>query len=220
MAIASVEGNVQRLAQYRPFERGGLDLRAVLRDLTLAVAALEGGRVESLVACRRAFEDCWGLVVEVGEVKPVIEELIDHGYAEKRPKGFQLKPALLAELEQKAAKSQDNEDQAIQEWRLAVRQLSPTITDEDLDTLGADLRDWLHLIITRHGAEAAMMLYPEEERARRFFDELNARGFESLPQRDGALAAVRERRLCRSSSAIPPLPSGSFWPTFSIRAST
>jgi hypothetical protein len=195
MAIASVEGNVQRLAQYRPFERGGLDLRAVLRDLTLAVAALEGGTVESLLACRKAFEDCWGLVVEVGELKPVIEELIDHGYAEKRPKGFALKPALLAELEQKAAKSQDNEDQAIQEWRLAVRQLSPTVTDEDLDTLSADLRDWLHLIITRHGAEAAMMLYPEEERARRFFDELNARGFESLPQRDGTLAALREQAL-------------------------
>jgi hypothetical protein len=48
-----------------------------------------------------------------------------------------------------------------------------------------------YLIITRRGAEAALMLYSEEDRARRFFEEVDARGFEPLPERDGRLRELR-----------------------------
>jgi hypothetical protein len=195
MATVAADGGVRRLAQYRPFERGGLDLRAVLHDLVIAVAALEGGEVESLLSCRKAFDDCWGVVVEVDELRPVVEGLIDAGLAEKSGQGFRLSPALLAELEQKANTSQKAEDRAFREWKLAVQQAHPTLSDNEVDVLQGDLREWLHLIITRHGAEAALMLYPEEERAREFFDAIDAQGFEALPQRDAGLLAAREQAL-------------------------
>jgi hypothetical protein len=35
------------------------------------------------------------------------------------------------------------------------------------------------------------MLYPEEDRARQFFEEVDARGFESLPEREGRLRELR-----------------------------
>ncbi|HXA54989.1 MAG TPA: hypothetical protein VNV37_08970 [Solirubrobacteraceae bacterium] len=59
--------------------------------------------------------------------------------------------------------------------------IQPDLSTEELEDLRSDLRDWLHLIIGRHGADAALMLYPEDNRARRFFDDVEARGFDSLP---------------------------------------
>ena len=61
--------------------------------------------------------------------------------------------------------------------------------------LRADLRAWMHEIIVRHGAEAAMILYPEQERARRFFDDVDAHGFDHLPEREPDLRALREDAL-------------------------
>lgn len=196
MAIRAREGSVQRLAQYRPFERGGLDLRAVLRDLTIAVAAIEGGELDGVLGLREGFKDCWGLEVEVEELTPIIDELIDQGLVERgSQRGFKLRSNALADLEQKAVSSQEIEERAIREWRVSVRELDPSISEADLDALSQDLREWLHLLIARHGAEAAMMLYPEEERARQFFDELDAHGFDALPERSNSLKEAREQAL-------------------------
>lgn len=194
MATAVVN-EVRRLAQYRPFDRGGLELRAVLRDLVLAIAAINDGRVGSLFECRRAFVDCWSIDVEVDELRPVIEDLLKEGQAERVGKGFRLSPQLLGELQARAHDWNQIEDRAFREWELAVRQLNPQVSDAEMELLGADLREWLHLIIVRHGAEAALMLYPEEERARGFFEEVDSHGFESLPERPQELRQQREQVL-------------------------
>lgn len=52
---SSSVGQVRRLAQYRPFERGGLDLRAVLHDLALTVGAIEGGPIGPRWSVERPF---------------------------------------------------------------------------------------------------------------------------------------------------------------------
>jgi predicted nucleic acid-binding protein len=191
----TVVNPVRRLAQYRPFERGGLDLRAVLYDLILAVAAIGDGEVGSLLECRRSFIDCWGLEVEVDELRPVVTELIETGMAESTGKGFRLSAELMANLDAKAREWQRTEDRAMREWELAARQVNPAVSDEDMELLRSDLREWLHQIITRHGAEAALMLYPEDDRARRFFEEVDSRGFELLPERESGVRSLREQAL-------------------------
>jgi hypothetical protein len=188
-------GEVRRLAQYRPFERGGLDLRAVLHDLLLAVAAMEDGTIGSLLECREAFADCWKLEVEVDELRPIVDELIKEGLAQKHGKGFRLSPALMAKLEARAREWQATEDRALREWELGVMKLRPGLNAGEMELLRADLRDWLHLIIGRHGADAAMMLYPEDDRARRFFEDVEAHGFDSLPGRTEPLRKLREQAL-------------------------
>lgn len=85
--VSAVVPNVRRLAQYRPFEHGGLDLRAALEDLVLAAAAINDGRMSSPLACRGAFMDLWGLEVEVDELRPVFESLIDRKAAEEDGEG-------------------------------------------------------------------------------------------------------------------------------------
>ena len=194
MATARVD-EVRRLAQYRPFDRGGLDLQAVLHDLVVALAALNDGTVGSLLHCRKDFQDVWGLVVEVDELRPVFERLVTQGSAKKHGKGIRLSSTVLAELKSRADESEQTEARAMKEWEAEVRRMQPGLSDEDMAALRADLRQWLEAIIARHGAEAAMMLYPEQERARRFFDAVDGRAFESLPERADELAALRERAL-------------------------
>jgi hypothetical protein len=193
----TVVGDVRRLAQYRPFERGGLDLRAVLHDLVLAVAAIEGGELSSLFECRKAFADCWGLEVEIEELKPIVDALVESGQAERRGKRVRLSADLIVTLERRATEWQDTEARALQDWELDVLRIQPDLSTEELEDLRSDLRDWLHQIIGRHGADAALMLYPEDNRARRFFDDVEARGFDSLPERSERLTALREQALPR-----------------------
>jgi uncharacterized membrane protein len=188
-------GDVRRLAQYRPFERGGLDLRAVLHDLVLAIGAIERGSIGTALECRKAFLDCWGLEVEVDELKPILEALAKEGLAHKQGSRFQLSTELVAEMEGRAADWEKTEDRAFREWELKVAQLRPGVTEGDMNSLRSDLRDWLHLIITRHGADAAMMLYPEDERSRKFFDAVAEHGFSALPERPRHLADLREQAL-------------------------
>lgn len=102
----------------------------------------------------------------------------------------------MTESEGKPAKSQEIKGRAFREWELSVRQYRPVITDEEMHLLRLDPRDRLHLIITWHGADAALMLYPEDDRARRFFDDVDARGF-----------AVRGRR-AHGAAGILKSPTG------------
>jgi hypothetical protein len=172
-----------------------MDLRAVLHDLVLAVGAIEGGTIASLLECRKAFVDCWGLEVEVDELKPIIDTLVATGQAERRGKEIRLAPDVLAMLESRAREWQRAEERALREWELDVLRKWPGSDTNEIEQLQSDLRDWLHLIIRRHGADAAMMLYPEDDRARRLLDDIEGYGFNSLPERDERLRMIREEAL-------------------------
>jgi hypothetical protein len=187
--------SVRRLAQYRPFENGGLDLRAVLSDLVLAAAAMNDGTFSSILDCRRGFIDLWGIEVEVDELRPVLHTLINQGRMVCEGKAYRLTPDTLSVLRRRARDFDEIEQRAFREWELLVRRMRPSLSDEDIELLRMDLREWLHEIILRHGAEATLMLYPEEERAHEFFDAVDARGFERLPTREIELSAVREEAL-------------------------
>jgi predicted nucleic acid-binding protein len=185
----------RRLAQYRPFDRGGQSLREVLQDLVLAAAVLDGGGFGSLAACREGFRTLWGLQVEIHELRAVGEELVRAGLAEAGHPGITLTAETVAAMEERSAASAATEEQALVDWEADVRSLRPDVTSEDFDCLREDLAAWLQQIITRHGAEAALMLYPEEPRAHRLFDEIDALGTGFLPAREGCAGEVRDEAL-------------------------
>ena len=98
-------------------------------------------------------------------------------------------------MEARATDWEKTEERAFREWELKVVKLRPGVSESDMNLLRSDLRDWLHLIITRHGADAAMMLYPEDERSRKFFDAVAEHGFDALPDRAQSLRDLREQAL-------------------------
>jgi hypothetical protein len=105
------------------------------------------------------------------------------------------RPRYSSQLEARARASDETEERALREWELAVRELDPGLSKEDLELIRSDLRDWLHLIINRHGAEAALMLYPEEDRASRFFEDVKIHEFDALPDRSNELERLRDEAL-------------------------
>ncbi len=167
----------------------------MLTDLVLAAAAINDGTFNSILDCRQGFIDLWGIEVEVDELRPVLDGLIEQRRMERKGKAYRLNPDTLAALRRRAREFEEIEDRAFREWELAVRRMRPTLSDEEVELLSTDLREWLHEIIVRHGAEAALMLYPEDERAHEFFEAVDARGFERLPDRDPELAAARTEAL-------------------------
>jgi predicted nucleic acid-binding protein len=167
----------------------------VLRDLVIAIAAIEGGRLPSLPECRQAFADCWRVEVDIEEIKPIVQELVDSGIAHREGTEVHLSKAHLRALQASAREWDQTEQRALREWELMVLGIAPGLEPDELAALRDDLMSWLHLIIARHGLDAAMILYPEDERARRFLSELDGHGFEDLPERGEPLASLRERVL-------------------------
>jgi predicted nucleic acid-binding protein len=98
-------------------------------------------------------------------------------------------------MEERSTASAATEDQALADWEADVRALRPDLSSEDFECLREDLAAWLQQVITRHGAEAALMLYPEEPRAHRLFDEIDALGTGFLPAREGCAGDVRDEAL-------------------------
>jgi predicted nucleic acid-binding protein len=195
MAVTLTNEATRRLAQYRPFHQGGQSLREVLQDLVLAAAVLDDGGFDSLASCQEAFRTLWGLEVEIHELRAVGEALVSAGLAEPGHAGITLTAETVAAMEQRSAESAATEEQALTDWEADVRALRADLTAEDFECLREDLAAWLQQIITRHGAEAALMLYPEEPRAHRLFDEIDALGTGFLPAREGCAAEVRDEAL-------------------------
>ena len=197
MATDGSGKSVRRLAQYRPFERGGSDLRETLRDMVLAALAWAGGEFESLADCQKAFSAFWNLEVELDEIRATVTDLNGSGEVSYENGKVHLSEATRVELEKRANESEETERIAFQEWRDATRLLSPDLTDDNLECLTEDLQVWLQKIIMRHGIEAAYLLYPEDEHARQLFESIDGFGTSFLPDRPECGEQVRVEALHR-----------------------
>jgi hypothetical protein len=193
--LAELNEKVRRLAQYRPFEGGGRDLLAALADLVLAATELNGGKFDSLEECRRAMRDLWTVDVEIDEIREVRDALIASKGAKSRGGGFELTAEARDELQRKAQAAETSEAKALSEWQTATREARPDLTAGDLEHLCEDLEEWLGKIIVRHGAEAALILYPEDQRAQRLFQQIDDLGTDFLPLRSASVMAIRDAAL-------------------------
>ncbi len=194
MAAKNGEFNerVRRLAQYRPFHQGGRGLEAVLADLVLAATELNGGSFATLAECQAGIKGLWTIEVEIDEIRTARDDLVKAGLAEEEAAGFRLTDGAREELARKAQETEQTEAEALRQWERTIREMRPDLTAEDIESLREDLRVWLGKVIARHGAEAALMLYPEEERAHRLFDEIERFGTDFLQTRSKEVMAVRD----------------------------
>ncbi len=156
---------------------------------------MDGGGFSSLATCRAAFKTLWGLEVETDELRSVREELAASGLVEADHPGIKLTAKTVEQQARVSAESAEVEDRAFTDWEADVRQLRSDLTPDEFAFLRQDLEAWLQHLIKRHGAEAALMLYPEEKRAHRLFEEIDRLGTDFLPARVGCAGEVREEAL-------------------------
>lgn len=197
MAATGFDERVVRLAQYRPFDHSGAGLHASLRGLILGAGAIGGGEFSSLNECREALRALWDLDFEIEEIRDVVDGLAGDGFCRKMGGGFELSQEVLADLAETAENAKKNEAQALAEWEESVCRAHASLSSEHFELLAQDLQAWIGRIVSRHGVEAALLLYPEDGRAQRLFDEIEEQGLGFLPEREGALKEVREAALRR-----------------------
>jgi hypothetical protein len=183
---------IYRLAQYRPFDEGGRDISAAIRDLVLASAAVEGAGFASLQACADAIKTLWGLEVEIDELRAVVKKLADDGLVLRTNGGFDLTPGARTQQEKLAEEGQAVETHAFQDWRASIAKEVSDLSDEEWNQLCQDFNAWLGRVISRHGVESALILYPENPRAQQVFDSIEELGLRFLPDRQNRVDKIRD----------------------------
>jgi hypothetical protein len=193
---AGMRASITRLAQFRPFGAGRIQIKTMLRNLVLTAAyETETTGIGSLAAFRDACTTLWGVETEIDELREVTKELCNEGRLHKHQGVFHLTDEARAELRDRITGSDQTEGEAFADWEVAVRAAAPWIGQDDLDLLRQDLNTWLQSIILEHNIEAAMLLYPEDERGARVLAEVEEHGLSFLPERNQRLQDLRPQAL-------------------------
>ena len=58
--------------------------------MMIAAAAINDGRFDSIFACKQGFADLWSVAVEIDELRPALDELIERSLMEKKGKAYEL----------------------------------------------------------------------------------------------------------------------------------
>jgi len=195
---AEFKQRVRRLAVHRPFGDGAVTVEFVRRQVVQAAAFEAGDQgFASLADCRENCATLWGLDLDIDELRAVVKALTAAGRLKKADWRYVLTDAARAELDRVVGHSKTLESTALAEWETAVRAVATELSRDEISTLREDLLAWLQRIIVHYGAEAALILYPEEERAGRFFADVEELGFDFLPRREQPLMAARPPALYR-----------------------
>ncbi|HEY3759944.1 MAG TPA: hypothetical protein VGL37_09285, partial [Solirubrobacteraceae bacterium] len=185
---------VRRLAPYGLF-RSGHKSEAVRRQLVLVAAHENQGRLSSCVGCQDFCQDRWGVELERDEISVATRQLIEDGKLIQEPEFLRLTESCSEELAERIRVSNEVEATALSEWEGYVGRTAPSLGYGQVAALREDLIAWVQQIIVECGVEAAVVLYPEEERFRHRLDEIKALGFGFLPRRDATVMLARPEAL-------------------------
>jgi hypothetical protein len=195
---ASFRASFARVAQFRPFGDGELEVAFVRRQLIIASFVESGGSIDSIDECQEACQTLWHLELDREEIESEVLRLVRLGQLKRNPsRGYRLSNNLEIDYAERIRGSEVTEEQAISEWLISVKAMGPELSDSDLEDLKADLVDWIQRLIAQHGMEAALVLYPEQaqERADEFINRVESAGCGDLPSRSQGVEAIREKAL-------------------------
>lgn len=168
---------------------------AVRRQVVLAAAHEGGGRILSCAQCQECCQQRWGLELERHEVSAAIGELVHDRKLLHDGTCYVLTAASGRELAERVRVSKEIEATAFGEWEQTVRRKNPSLGGEHVAQLREDLAAWIQRIVVERGIEAAVLLYPEQERFRHRLEEIKAMGFELLPKRSRSVMFARPSAL-------------------------
>jgi len=195
---SSFERSFARIAQFRPFGDGKIEVAFARRQFVLAAAAENGGMLNSVEECQEACRILWNLELDRDEVDSELRQLVKVGKLKRKPShGYYMSPDAQVEYAEKARGSELTEEQALAEWIIAVKAMDPGLTVEQLKLLKQDLIAWVQQVIAKHGMEAALVLYPEhaQDRTEEFLAQVEAHGCDFLPEREEPIRGIREKAL-------------------------
>jgi hypothetical protein len=165
---------IRRLSQYRLFEAGGESAREAKEDLIVATLAETDGISASIAACAESMAVLWTLQYDDLELADSLSHLVrDERVVRAHDGSLSLSTSEQERLAAAAAASQTAEETAMSEWREALRHRWPGLADTECEQFESDLRTFLEALMQRHGAEAALLVYPDDPAAKELFEASN-----------------------------------------------
>jgi hypothetical protein len=130
------------------------------------------------------------------ETAKALRALASEGRVQPRKGGgFAIADAERKRMAAAAQESQANADLALAEWRVYLMDQWPGLLPEHVEQLEADLRLFLHTVIARHGAEASMLLYPDDPAAEAIYGAMEENGFGLATAVAPEVEAIRDAAL-------------------------
>ena len=165
---------IGRLSQYRLFEAGGKSAREAKEDLIVGTLAETDGTSPSIAACAESMAALWTLRYDELELAEPLTRLIRDGRIVRAHDGtLSLSTDEHKHLTEAAEASRATEATAMREWRDVLRQRWPGLSDADCEQFEDDLHKFLEALLQRHGAEAALLVYPDDPAAKDLFEASN-----------------------------------------------
>jgi hypothetical protein len=188
-----------QLAQYQPC-RDGSTKDATFEHMVPAVLMESGGSLRGPDELRSAFLALFGVEIEQTEVETWLESLKRRGVVERDAESISVTVSTRGQLESRRREFEELVDSAADEWCTSLLRADPTLSDEDLELLWSDLDSLIGVMVAYHGAEAAVILYPEEPRSEVLRETLH-RQTQVLPDRGSRLSKLRREGLAQFFSA-------------------
>ena len=165
---------IRRLSQYRVFEGGGESARQAKEDLIVATLAETDGMSESITACADNMATLWRLKYDDLELADALGHLIHEQKVIREHDGsLHLTSSERERLEAAAEESNAVEAAAMSEWHETLRRRWPGLTDAECKQFEEDLHTFLAVLQRRHGAEAALLAYPDDPGAKELLEAAN-----------------------------------------------
>ncbi len=161
-----------QLAQYQPCRDAGSVKDATFELMVPAVLIESGGSVSGTEELRRRFHDLFGVEIEQDEVLHWLEQLERDGSV-RRNSTISISDRTRESLESRRVEFEALTSTAVEEWCASLLRLDPHIADADMEALWEDLNQLIGVMVSYHGAEAALILYPEEPRSEALRDTLS-----------------------------------------------
>lgn len=188
-----------QLAQYQPCRDAGSVKDATFAQMVPAILLESGGSVSGPEELRRRFHQLFVVEIEQGEILHWLEQLERDGSV-RHSDTISISDRTRESLELRRAEFEVLTDTAREEWCASLLRLDADIADADMEILWADLNQLIGVLVSYHGAEAALVLYPEEPRSEALRDTLNSQ-LNVLPERNKQLDELRREALRQFFSA-------------------
>lgn len=186
---------VSRLAQYRPFDESNPSPESTVGELLQAIGAADGGRIGTLNEAVGKFRRTFSLAFSSSDLEPGANYLVGREEAEWIAEDLSLTSAAVDSLEAGRREFEALQSEAFRDWEKQLFELSSDLEPMEIAELRDDLERWIAKVITLHGAEAALLLYPNDRKSSEIYDKAMSDGAENSPKRGARVESIRDRAI-------------------------
>jgi len=154
---------------------------------------LEVGNNQSLRKIVRGIQQVFLLNFSPPEITPALQKSVQAGrVVASQDSRYSLEARRADELRKQNSETRNFEDMIYSEWSALLTTKYPDLSDEDKKNLVADLRLYLNKVFLRHGAECAILIYPEETKLNALLERSSVETFDKeLPKRSQKIFEIR-----------------------------